>query len=671
MKLRSKMYAGFGVLVAIGGLITGVSLVTMRSVAQESRSLSEEFMPQIRIANNLERSVLKAIDAMTGYQFTQQEAFFKDAKAQVEEVKQSLQEAQKLAGTYPDLATLRENSGQSAEKITEYETLMDNTAKGVKVILDLRKKLAATAMEFLQASTDYLEAQTGKLQAELKSQTEPEKLLKRLGNITSMSEVISLSYVIQLDTVKAELLRQPELLQKTLSKFEGIENELSLAQKNTPERANIALIEDIRLAAADYKTGMHRLAATYQELTTLDKKRQQVAQGLLEAAKTTAAAGITETAKAADDVNSHVQRSATMLTMIGIVGAILAFVLIGLITRSIVGPLTRIIASLFEGADQVNSAAGQVAEASQQLAGGASQQAASLEETSSSLEQMASMTRTNADNARQANGLMEESGRLVGQANQSMQDLTGAMHEVSRASGETAKIIKTIDEIAFQTNLLALNAAVEAARAGEAGAGFAVVADEVRSLAMRAAEAAKNTATLIESTVKGIKEGTELVQKTGGAFEQVSASTLKVKELVAEITAASGEQAQGVEQINRAVGEMDKVVQANAANAEESASASEELSAQAAQMKGSMEDLVILVAGQDGNLSQADTPKMARLLASGRSFFTKRLKQPDDDQQPGPQRKIHPAVVKAGGRNARVVKPEDIIPLEEGEFKDF
>ena len=217
------------------------------------------------------------------------------------------------------------------------------------------------------------------------------------------------------------------------------------------------------------------------------------------------------------------------------ISAIVAVAL--LITHSITKPINRIIEGLSEGAEQVASASGQVSSASQSLAEGASEQAASIEETSSSLEEMSSMTRQNADNANQADTLMKEANQVVTTANQSMGDLTRSMEEISKASEETSKIIKTIDEIAFQTNLLALNAAVEAARAGEAGAGFAVVADEVRNLAMRAADAAKNTANLIEGTVKQVNEGGDLVATTNEKFKEVAQSAAKVGELVAEIAA--------------------------------------------------------------------------------------------------------------------------------------
>ena len=303
-------------------------------------------------------------------------------------------------------------------------------------------------------------------------------------------------------------------------------------------------------------------------------------------------------AKETSDNNMSIARGAVWFTWIAaICGTALALLLGLYLSVSITRPINRVVEGLSEGSDQLSAASSQVSGASQQLAEGASEQAASIEETSSSLEEMASMTKQNAEHANQASHLMAETTSVVSKANDSMSELNTSMNEISRASEETSKIIKTIDEIAFQTNLLALNAAVEAARAGEAGAGFAVVADEVRNLAMRAADAAKNTANLIEGTVKKIKEGSEIVTKTGVEFSRVATDSARMSELVAEIAAASNEQSQGIEQINKAVSEMDKVVQQNAANAEESASASEEMNAQAEQMKGFVGDLVMLIGG--------------------------------------------------------------------------
>ena len=221
---------------------------------------------------------------------------------------------------------------------------------------------------------------------------------------------------------------------------------------------------------------------------------------------------------------------------------------------------------------KMNEAVGQSLVTSQTLAEAASEQAASLEETSSSLEEMASMTRKSAESTTQANKLMTMTHEASQTADRSMNHLIHSMEEVAQASEQTQKIVKTIDEIAFQTNLLALNAAVEAARAGEAGAGFAVVADEVRNLAMRASEAAQNTSDLMNDIVDKIKAGEKMVTVTNKEFQQVGSSSKKVMELMGELSAASQEQSQGIDQINKAVAEMSKVTQKNAASAEELAS---------------------------------------------------------------------------------------------------
>lgn len=273
----------------------------------------------------------------------------------------------------------------------------------------------------------------------------------------------------------------------------------------------------------------------------------------------------------------------------------------GFVMRGLSKTLKRITAHLTEGSEQVASASSQVSSSSQQLAEGASQQAASLEETTASLEEMASMTRQNRDNALHADGLMKETKEVVGKANGCMEQLTVSMEEISSASEETFKIIKTIDEIAFQTNLLSLNAAVEAARAGEAGAGFAVVADEVRNLALSAAEAAKSTAGLIEQTVKKVENGSQLVKLTHNAFSEVSVSADRAGELVAEIAASSQEQSHGIEQIGKAASQMDAVVHQTASNAEESASAAEQLSAQALHTREMACELALLVGSNHSN----------------------------------------------------------------------
>ncbi len=242
---------------------------------------------------------------------------------------------------------------------------------------------------------------------------------------------------------------------------------------------------------------------------------------------------------------------------------------IGLVSRDEIGQLAQSVETMRM---KMGETVGQSVAMSQGLSEAASAQAASLEETSSSLEEMTSQTRQTAGNAAQANNLMSTAQQVIEKANVSMNGLTGSMKEIAAGSEQTQQIVKTIDEIAFQTNLLALNAAVEAARAGEAGAGFAVVADEVRNLAIRAAEAAKNTAGLIEDIVNKIRNGDKLVGVTSEAFKEIMESSGKVVQLIAEIAGSSQEQSIGIDQVSRAVAEMNNLTQQNAAGAEELAS---------------------------------------------------------------------------------------------------
>jgi methyl-accepting chemotaxis protein len=345
------------------------------------------------------------------------------------------------------------------------------------------------------------------------------------------------------------------------------------------------------------------------------------------------------------------QGTKVLLALASLIGLLLTIGLGIFLPRSINRAITRTSEGLDEMAGQVSSAAGQVSSSSQLLAEGASEQAASIEETSSSLEEMSSMTKQNADNAQQADSLSVETKATTESCAGIMQEMAAAIGEVNESSQETQKIVKTIDEIAFQTNLLALNAAVEAARAGETGAGFAVVADEVRNLAMRAAEAAKNTSLQIEDIGKKIEGAMEMVLQSIDEFAKVDENTGKVSGLVAEIAAASSEQAQGIEQVNTVVAEMDKVVQRNAANAEESASSSEELNAQAERMQCTVGALASLVGGIANGRG-----KQGRSRRSGKEQAT---------------RKVEPTPEKILVQKSQEVSPDQLIPVDEEDSKGF
>jgi methyl-accepting chemotaxis protein len=341
--------------------------------------------------------------------------------------------------------------------------------------------------------------------------------------------------------------------------------------------------------------------------------------------------------------------AAVVFSFTSLIATVLVSIALGLflgitLTRSITLPINEIINKLSEGSDQLFSSSNQVASSSEQLAQSASEQASSLEEVSSSLEEMAAMAASTTDNTANADNLTKEAGVLTEDGTTSMDKLMVAIDKIKNSSDETAKIIKTIDEIAFQTNLLALNAAVEAARAGEAGKGFAVVAEEVRNLAQRSAVAAKGTADLISQSISNAEEGVSISNDVSGFLGQIKESVHKVTSLVHEVNQGSLQQSEGISQISTAVMEMDKATQSNAASSEETASSSEQLSAQAHDVSQIVGSLNTIVKGTKNGSSSAGA--LNQVAA------------------PAP-RAIAPA------RQTSAMNPDTIIPLDDDDFSDF
>jgi methyl-accepting chemotaxis protein len=276
------------------------------------------------------------------------------------------------------------------------------------------------------------------------------------------------------------------------------------------------------------------------------------------------------------------------------VGVVVVFIVLG-INRDLLATAT----SLSDGAAQIAAAATQVSSSSQSLAQGATEQAAAIEETSASAEQINSMARRSTDSSRATAALVAESQNRVGLANQNLEDMVVAMNDLADSSGQIAKIIKVIDEIAFQTNILALNAAVEAARAGEAGMGFAVVAEEVRNLAQRSAQAAKDTAALIEASIAKTSSSKEKVDQVAVTMRAITEESGRIKVLVDGVSQGSEEQSRGIEQIGKAITQIEKTTQNAAANSEESAAAAEELSAQSETLREVIGQLRMMVSSEE------------------------------------------------------------------------
>ena len=490
------------------------------------------------------------------------------------------------------------------------------------------------------------------------------KHLERLEKITLVNDLIDLGNATRVACFKSQALRDPELIRAANENFKAMEEKFAALRKIIHLKEDIERIEKIAEGANRYEHAMNGLLENWLHLQELGGQREEAGQAVIEACKTTADAGLTNTDRIATEAAASLGTSTTIMVVGLAVGTIIAVLVALYIARSITGPLNRAVDSLSSGAEQVTSAAGQVSQSSQSLAEGASEQASSLEETSASLEEITSMTRQNTENSTQAKTLAAQAQSDAETGNDAMGRMSQAIDEIKKSADETAGIVKTIEEIAFQTNLLALNAAVEAARAGDAGKGFAVVAEEVRNLAQRAAEAARNTGELITGSVKNAENGVAISREVAESLAKIAEGSAKVNQIASEVAAAGHEQLQGIEQVNTAVSQMDQVTQQNAANSEEGASAAEELTAQAQEMMKVVDELAGLVGAASGNGNGKAALGLSRKHSMSGSA---RRSLP----APAPaQGKRAPAATRAASTQD-VVKPEQVIPLDDEDMDDF
>lgn len=346
----------------------------------------------------------------------------------------------------------------------------------------------------------------------------------------------------------------------------------------------------------------------------------------------------------------------------GLIGSIVVINVVGiLVARSIPAAFLVLINKLADESNKIDSAATVVASSSQSLAASTSEQAASLEQTSASLEEIASMTKNNADHSQSAKDLAGEMRHFADTGASDMESMAMAMDAIKESSDNIAKIIKTIDEIAFQTNILALNAAVEAARAGEAGMGFAVVADEVRNLALRSASAARETAEKIEDSIQKSSAGVQINKKVSSSLNEIVTKARQVDDLISRIALASNEQSIGIDQLNAAIAQMDSMTQSNSANAEESADVSADLKSQSSSLKNLVSELQILVGGTKGTHKSGSQGVKRQPGVSKAEVYSSRVVKPSSPRKTTPQ---VPAL------KPRSTAPKSLIPMDD-EFQDF
>jgi methyl-accepting chemotaxis protein len=600
MKLGTKIILGFVAVCAIFVIITtyvAISLVRMQS---DTRDLQGLVMPGNDETAALQYSIAMESLSIVEFSYTFADSDWALVTDREKEIQARFDKIRDLIskGFAKDNPVARDQAAQLEKLHQDYVDIASQLPKIGSDVLTNRTAVQSAYSNFTTQLADFRKLQEDRLNSSMDNPNiSPSELHLLYNRVKATIDLETKSGAFYIGMLRGLYYQDTKHFDLALTQVNDILNDIKeLTTQATSQPAKDQLAE-LTKSAQNCVVAVTNLKNAFAiQLDNTPKRRQLRAEMLTLNDKQNA-----DISAITSEFASKTMASITTGIMTLVVGVIVAIVIsllmAFLITRGITLPINNVIATLSEGAQEVDSASGDLSSASNTLAEGATENAASLEETSAALEELSSMTKRNSDNAIEANSLMSQTTDAVSRAEASMQNVIQAMDQIATSGNEIGKIIKTIDEIAFQTNLLALNAAVEAARAGEAGAGFAVVADEVRNLAIRSADAAKNTADLIAATISNINSGSEMVHSTSENFHNVASNSSKVAQLVSEVAEASKEQSQGINQITTAMSQMDKVTQSNAASAEESASAAGQLTIQAENLMHAVEDISIIVHG--------------------------------------------------------------------------
>ncbi len=583
LKIGAKVTLGYLALIVILTVLVGFLSSLLFAINKNAQILSRDTMPIVNNTAGLERALLNMALELRSYGFTGERPYLEAARAFMPQADSRLASMNDNLTSHqgPDKAAISNLTGLIETQVGQIKNL---SAEMETTLVKIDQTRNEFSLRRDKVFSDHLYPFFGLIQDELaRAQGEEEEVKDRLDRYTTASNSMWDNYEAanltfwqgQARRSLEEISRSAELMTRSAADLGRL-----LAEPALPPEV-VAAGRELADQIPPIQESLNTFIQLWQARTESERK---ISLLLAETSRNLTSLGTMagkSGARGADETRRNVS-SALTASFVGLGLALIAGLSCAfLISRGITGSIKAAITRILAGAGYVERNAGVLAGAANVLSDGASQNAASLQDIASALEELSAMTGRNSENAGQANSLMQGTRADVSEAGRSMDRVVRAMAEISSSGQEIGKIIKTIDEIAFQTNLLALNAAVEAARAGEAGSGFAVVAEEVRNLATRSAEAAKNTAGLIDGTIKNIQTGSELVRQTGEGFQRVDRSVGQVGGLLSDVAQASEEQAQGIAQISRSMAEMDQVTQNNLAASSQAAGASADLAEQA------------------------------------------------------------------------------------------
>jgi methyl-accepting chemotaxis protein len=605
LKLSIKMTLGFGGLIFIAGIIGSLTVLIMKDVIIQTLRLGEEYIPQVSVANQIERSSLAASDAMQLYALSREERHLNIVKKNLAKIRQSLKTAEQLSQQFPDLITLKNAVTMLNVMLKGYEQLTDDIVRHVAIFRDNQKAIDTLSAILMSLSIEFMDRQTDAMKKQMASEfisaVEAGQLQERFKKITSVQDVIRKGNEIYVGYSEFQAARTDASLQNTLKHFDPMFQTIRDVREITRADENIKKVEEIANTAVTYKEAISGLLKNWAVLQELGHKAEEIGNTFLKETVDLAEKGMNETLSVSHKTGKSLSM-ASKITIGGLIYGLIASILFAVfMIRSITKPIHKMIRDISGASVEVRNASDQISRVSQSFAEGLSEQAAALEESSSAMEEIASFTRQNADNASEVNLLMKKTCQIIDKAEASMNELTRSMDNIAASGHKTVKIIKLIEGISFQTNILSLNASIEAARSGDAGSGFAVVAAEVKNLAIQVKNAIQEVSQLIEKIIYEIKEGSESVIRNSKAFEDVATDVADVGSLIEKISADSEEQAQKIAHVNKAVADIDKVVQNNAAGSEQTASSAEELRAQSEGLVGFVNNMEILINGKKGS----------------------------------------------------------------------